>query len=216
MMHNQYDIFLSHLAQDNVEIVRELINALKGNGLSVLDSGLDLEVNQNLAQQINKNLTQSDLGVLIISPAFFEKKWSLMELATLFANTPRKILPILYQVDTEKALTQLPNLDHQLSLSSTEHLPQIVEQVVKLLHQGNNDALPPPEGTSSKSIQKLIGQNKFQKVFDELSKIVQEPDEHYKTLIILSGEFHELKRKEQMGVASPDLEIVEEVFSGHE
>jgi TIR domain len=62
----QHDVFICHASEDKDTIVRELAGALRDQHLDVWYDEFSLKVGDSLRQTI---------GVVIISPAFFAKRW---------------------------------------------------------------------------------------------------------------------------------------------
>lgn len=89
-------LFLSHASEDKDDFVRPLAEVLRRN-YEVWYDEYELTLGDSLLQKINQGLAACDFGIVVLSHAFFSKKWPQAELDGLFAleTTTRKlILPI--------------------------------------------------------------------------------------------------------------------------
>jgi hypothetical protein len=78
--HNErWDVFISHASEDKEAIARPLADALKSKGLKVWYDDFSLTVGDSLRQSIDRGLSYSRYGVVILSPRFFEKHWPQQE-----------------------------------------------------------------------------------------------------------------------------------------
>jgi hypothetical protein len=75
-----YDVFISHASEDKDAIVRELAEALDGEGLDVWYDEFELRVGSSLRRSIDQGLANSRFGVVVLSNAFFKRDWPNYEL----------------------------------------------------------------------------------------------------------------------------------------
>lgn len=76
----EYDVFICHASEDKDDVARPLAEALKAAGLDVWFDEFELRIGSSLRRNIDMGLVHSRFGVVILSPAFFEKGWSNYEL----------------------------------------------------------------------------------------------------------------------------------------
>ncbi len=74
------DVFISHASEDKEAIAKPLADALKARGLAVWYDDFSLKLGDSLRQSVDRGLARSRLGVVILSPYFFEKHWPAQEL----------------------------------------------------------------------------------------------------------------------------------------
>jgi hypothetical protein len=67
-----WDIFISHSSEDKNEIARPLADALVAKGLAVWYDDFSLKLGDSLRESIDRGLSRSRFGVVILSPYFFE------------------------------------------------------------------------------------------------------------------------------------------------
>jgi hypothetical protein len=122
----QYDLFISHASEDKEEFVRPLAGALVNLGVSVWFDDFSLRVGDSLSRSIDQGLAGSRFGVVVLSRAFIQKRWTEYELRGLIAREAagggnKIILPIWHGVTHEEVLTFRPPLADKRALD-TRHL----------------------------------------------------------------------------------------------
>lgn len=116
-----YDAFISHASEDKEKFVKPLAGALTRMNYRVWYDEFELRVGDSLRQSIDKGLVNSRFGIVVLSPAFFDKKWPQYELSGLTAREMdghKVILPIWHMVDREEVLVYSPTLADKVALSS--------------------------------------------------------------------------------------------------
>ena len=81
-----FDVFVSHASEDKDSFVRPLVEALTGEALTVWYDETELVPGCSLVETIERGLARSRFGVLILSHAFFGKRWPRKELNALTAR----------------------------------------------------------------------------------------------------------------------------------
>jgi hypothetical protein len=111
---NELDAFISHASEDKGEIVRPLAQELQKKGLRVWFDEFELTVGDSLTESIDKGLTTSRYGIVILSKSFFDKNWPEYELRGLKQrqlNSERNvILPLWYGIDKNDIVNYSPTL----------------------------------------------------------------------------------------------------------
>ena len=116
-----YDAFISHASEDKEKLVKPLASALTSLGYRVWYDEFELRVGDSLRQSIDKGLVNSRFGIVVLSPAFFSKKWPQYELNGLTAREMdghKVILPVWHLVDREDVLGYSPALADKVALST--------------------------------------------------------------------------------------------------
>jgi len=133
-----YDAFISHASEDKVEIVRSLAEALQARGISVWYDEFELKVGDSLRRSIDKGLSKSRFGIVVLSSAFFAKNWTQYELDGLVAKEMvggKVILPIWHKISKDEVLSYSPSLADKFALSTSqftvEELADLIVEVVK-------------------------------------------------------------------------------------
>jgi hypothetical protein len=70
------DLFISHASEDKDDFVRPLANLLKQYGLEVWHDEFELSIGKSLSRSIDKGITNSNFGLLVLSKSFFNKNWT--------------------------------------------------------------------------------------------------------------------------------------------
>jgi TIR domain len=96
---SQRDVFVSHATEDKAAIARPLAEELRRRGLSIWFDEYELVLGDSLREKIDAGLQHARTGVVILSPAFFAKRWTAWELnglvARLMAGERNVIVPYL-------------------------------------------------------------------------------------------------------------------------
>ena len=91
------DVFISHATEDKEKVARPLAEALRNNGLDVWYDEFSLNLGDSLQESIDKGISESRFGIVILSKSFFGKNWPKKELNGFIAREihgKKLILPI--------------------------------------------------------------------------------------------------------------------------
>ena len=128
----RWDVFISHASEDKEEIAHPLAEALKERGLSVWYDTFTLKLGDSLRESIDRGLTESRFGVVILSKHFFAKRWPARELNGLTAieiGGEKVILPVWHGVTYDDVVRYSPTLADRKAISTGEDLEQIVAAI---------------------------------------------------------------------------------------
>lgn len=131
-----WDLFLSYGTEDS-EFARQLARSLQDEGLRVWFAEFVLQAGDSLRRSINAGLRDSDFGVVILSPHFFKKEWTLWELDGLTAreHSGRKmILPVWYNVSVEEVRRYSPSLVDKLSVEFRGSVESVAIGILKAIY----------------------------------------------------------------------------------
>ena len=118
-MTKKYDLFICHASEDKDSLVRPLAQALQSLGASVWYDEFSLKLGDSLSSSIDTGIADSEHGVVVISRAFFEKKWTKRELGGLVAQEMAGegvIIPIFYGVTVQQVRKHSPTLADKVAL----------------------------------------------------------------------------------------------------
>lgn len=133
----EHDVFISHASEDKNDLVRALAAGLEKAGLKVWYDEFSLKVGDSLRREIDKGLSTSRFGLVVLSPSFFAKQWSQHELDGLvqleLAGRSR-ILPVWHNVSVDEVRRHSPTLADKVSLkTSLMSVDEIVAELVKVI-----------------------------------------------------------------------------------
>ncbi len=102
-----YDAFISHAFEDKA-LARPLAHGLSEKGFRIWYDEFELKVGDSLVELINRGLVNSRYGIVVLSHAFFAKRWPRRELVgftTLqLQEGTRAILPVWYNITSQTYL----------------------------------------------------------------------------------------------------------------
>lgn len=133
-----YDSFISYAVEDN-DFVSNLILGLKSNGLSVWFAPLSLKVGDKLLDSIEKGLTQSRTGILVLSKSYLSKNWTTYEMDILIRQSiegNKKIFPIWLDVSKEDIENKHIGLSGIVGITDTNKISRVISQLVEVLSDG--------------------------------------------------------------------------------
>lgn len=131
-MEQQYDFFISHASEDKDTIARPLALELSRPGLHIWYDEFSLSVGDSLYASIEKGLSCSRQGIVVLSKAFFEKKWTKKELGGLFSKhvvTGSRIIPVWHGIDHRYLVEHSPMLADILAIESSVGLEKMALKI---------------------------------------------------------------------------------------
>lgn len=123
--------FMSYATEDEL-LAHEVVGGLKAHGFQVWYAKLSLKVGQILLDEINKGLTNSAAGILLISKAYLAKGWTNYEmdaLVTQHIETKKKLLPVWHGVSKDDVVARHVGLAGVFAISSTLGVRALVEKL---------------------------------------------------------------------------------------
>lgn len=135
----EFDFFVSHASEDKDDFVKPLIVAMKEMDLRVWYDEFELSVGDSLRRSIDKGLSNSKYGVVVLSSSFFNKNWTQYELDGLVTKEMegrKVILPIWHKVSKNEVVSYSPTLADKVALNSSIYsIEEIVEKLSELLNE---------------------------------------------------------------------------------
>lgn len=138
MNRQEFDVFISHASEDKANFVRPLADALSKAGIRVWYDEYTLKWGDGLRRSIEKGLTSSKYGIVVLSPNFFAKEWPQRELDGLTAleleDGGKRILPLWHDIDVGGVKKHSPMLGDVVGISTAIGVDAIVRQLVARLN----------------------------------------------------------------------------------
>jgi len=131
----EYDVFISHASEDKDGFVRPLAKALKQKGVNVWYDEFTLKLGDSLRETIDRGMSNSRYGLVILSHHFFSKDWPQRELNALFAimkASERRILPIWHELTAQEVQKYSPLLSDLFAAKSSDGVETIVDMVIEV------------------------------------------------------------------------------------
>jgi hypothetical protein len=133
-----YDIFIAHAGDDKSDFVRPLAEALREANVEVWFDEFSLQPGDSLSKAIDRGLSQSRYGVVVLSPSFFQQNWPQWELNGLVqrhvSSETDVILPIWHGVTHEDVMRYSPPLADIFALRSSDGLNTVVARLLGKIH----------------------------------------------------------------------------------
>jgi hypothetical protein len=134
----EFDVFISHASEDKDAVVRPLAIELRNKGLSVWYDEFELKIGDSLRRTIDRGLTQSNFGIVVISRDFIKKGWTNYELDGLITRAvsgEQQLLPIWHNITKQEVVEYSPSLADKVarntSVNTIEEMSREIAQVVQ-------------------------------------------------------------------------------------
>ena len=119
-----YDAFLSHATEDKEAVARPLAKALTVRGLRIWYDEFELRTGASLADKISEGIQASRFGILILSPSFFAKRWTMHELRileNLAVSDNRCLFPIWHNITADELRIYRVSLVDIIAIETRTH-----------------------------------------------------------------------------------------------
>ncbi len=127
-----YDVFISHAAEDKVDLADEIKQSLAQSGLRVWYSSDQLPLGENIRSHIGKGLRQCRYGVVILSQSSLKSPWIIHELYALMERREKNktiIIPVRHYVTSEQVKQFAPDIANIYSLSTNDGLDKVISKL---------------------------------------------------------------------------------------
>ncbi|MEX2477551.1 MAG: toll/interleukin-1 receptor domain-containing protein [Gracilimonas sp.] len=131
----KFDTFISYAGEDK-QFANEIVGALKAKGFKVWYAPIELTVGNKLLDSIEKGMSKSKSGILLISSHYLEKGWTNYEMDTLVRQhieISKNIYPIWHNVSKEKVEARHSGLGGIVSLKTEIGFSKIISELTKVL-----------------------------------------------------------------------------------
>lgn len=138
----KYDAFISYASEDKDSFVTQFAKILRGLGAQIWFDQFILRVGDSLSKSIDKGLTESTFGIVVLSPSFLAKAWPEYELRGLVSREidgRKVIIPIWHNVSRDDVLRFSPPLADKLAIKSSDK--SILEAALHILEVIRPDLL---------------------------------------------------------------------------
>lgn len=136
-----YDVFISHASEDKDSFVAPLAERLIEAGLDVWYDNATLKWGDSLRREIDKGLSRSKFGIVVLSENFFRKEWPQQELdglVQLESMGRSRILPIWHKISKDEVATFSPTLADKVALNTAVlTVDEIVQQLIEVSGKGS-------------------------------------------------------------------------------
>lgn len=130
-------LFISHASEDKQPFVRDLAEALRSENVDVWYDEYEIKLGMSIRESVDLGLSSCDAGLIVLSPNYFKKKWTIWELNGFIQRMlsgSAKLIPICYNITHEELLRISPSLSDILSLSSEDGVKAIAKKIHDMLY----------------------------------------------------------------------------------
>lgn len=130
----EYDAFISHAVEDKIPIANELCAKLERAGLKIWYSGKELGIGDSIEKTIEKGLNRSRYGIVIFSPTYLAKNWTIREFYTLLAKEieeQKVILPVLFNITLDELKNKDLLMADRFAVNADRGIDFVVERLMR-------------------------------------------------------------------------------------
>jgi hypothetical protein len=138
----KYDAFISHAVEDKLPVANELCARLEAAGLKIWYSGRELSVGDRISDAIEEGLRNSRFGIVILSPTYISKDWTMREFYSLLSRSDYRkvILPILYDITPKELLSKDITMADTFALRADKGMDYLVEVLTAEIGRQKRDS----------------------------------------------------------------------------
>jgi len=133
----EYDVFIAHASEDKEEVVRPLANAMIDNDLRVWYDEFELRIGDSLRQKIDHGISNSRVGIVVLSHSFIAKGWTKYELDGIVMRVvsgEQVLLPIWHNITKSEIIKFSPSLADKVARSTTTHtIEEIATEIADVI-----------------------------------------------------------------------------------
>ncbi|PTQ87069.1 TIR domain-containing protein [Agitococcus lubricus] len=144
---HEWDVFISHASEDKSDVVRPLAEALARRGLRVWYDEYTLKLGNSIRREIDRGLTSSRFGIVVLSPSFMQKEWPQKELDFLVSvddARSRRILPVWHNLNAKQVQDHFPLLADRIAVTTDAGISAIADKMVEAIVATQDDGCPRP------------------------------------------------------------------------
>jgi hypothetical protein len=142
------DVFISHASEDKDDIARPLAELLRSRGVDVWFDEFELLVGDSLRAEIDRGLAMSRYGVVILSDAFFAKRWPQAELDGLIArehaHRTKIVLPVWHRIEYAEVARYSPLLATRLASNTDAGVERVADDLQRAARAGTRATVSKP------------------------------------------------------------------------
>ena len=132
-----HHVFICHASEDKDAFVRPLATRLKDRGVRIWFDEFSLVSGDSLRESIDRALSTTTYGLVILSKAFFQKRWPQRELNGLvtreIAEQRGLVIPVWYQIEHKAILQFSPPLADLVAIRFTGDFGKVIDAIQERL-----------------------------------------------------------------------------------
>lgn len=132
----KWDVFICHASEDKAEVADPLAAALQERGLRVWYDKYIMTIGDSLREKIDQGLGDTRYGIVIFSPAFFDKQWPKKELDGLVEREidgRKVILPVWHNVRRSDVMKYSPSLAGRLAGTTQHGIKHLADELLRAI-----------------------------------------------------------------------------------
>lgn len=141
----KWDVFVSHSSEDKEAFVRPLATELKSLGLKVWFDEFTIKPGDSLVERITNGLQNSECGIIVLSHAFIQSRWTQFEQRSLLSRhvtDDARVIPIWLNISKDE-VTEYSNVlaDVRAIVASSKSTKEVALEILKAVRPSMFEAL---------------------------------------------------------------------------
>src|SRR4051794_2220000 len=135
-------VFLSHASEDKASVAMPLAECLRHRGIDTWLDEWELTIGDSLRGTIEQAISKASFGIVIVSPTYMRKTWSVRELDGLFARETagrKLILPVLHNIHPDQIRSVWPMLADRVNCSTDRGMDVVADQITVAIERASTD-----------------------------------------------------------------------------
>ncbi len=130
-----YDAFISHASEDKKNVALPIAEKLQEHGMRVWLDTKEIRLGDRFPVKISEGLRLSQYGVVILSKAYFSKRWPVDELEALLGKETDNtvVLPVLHGLSHDDLRKIHPILATKHSVSTDDGLDKVADAIAETI-----------------------------------------------------------------------------------
>ncbi len=132
------DLFISHASENKDDFVRPLANLLEQYGVDVWYDEFELKIGSSISRSIDKGISNSRYGLIVLSKEFFNKNWTEYELRSFNSfeiENNDVLLPIWHSVTVNEVREFSPYMADKFALnSSNDSIEELTLKIIEVVN----------------------------------------------------------------------------------
>ena len=136
------DFFICHATEDKEEVAKPLAEELEARGYTVWLDEYEIVLGDDIPENLSKGISMANFSILIMSPVFFTKYWTMKELSGFLmkeAQGGAHILPLRHGLKPEEVTELYPILGGRSSISLDEGIDEVMATIEVAFKKKTND-----------------------------------------------------------------------------
>ena len=132
----KWDAFISYASEDQDAVAQPLSKALQHAGFRIWLDEEQIRLGDSLREKLDRGLSKSRFGIVILSKSYMKKMWPQREMAALLnleEERHKVVLPVWHEVGKKQVAAFSPMLADRIAASTDDGIDSLARQLTAIL-----------------------------------------------------------------------------------